>query len=88
MTEIQTAAFFGCSSLKEMTIGKGVTRLGKAAFWDCKGLENLFIPATVTGFGACVFAGCDSLTISGYANSKAEKYAKENGIKFERIDSE
>lgn len=88
VTEIQTAAFFGCSSLKEMTIGKGVTRLGKAAFWDCKGLENLFIPATVTGFGACVFAGCDSLTISGYANSKAEKYAKENGIKFERIDSE
>lgn len=87
VTKIETAAFFGCSSLTEITIGNGVMQIAKAAFWDCKALQRIVIPATVTGFGACVFEGCDSLTIIGYANSKAEKYAKEYRIKFEQIDS-
>lgn len=87
VTKIETAAFFGCSSLTEITIGNGVTQIAKAAFWDCKALQRIVIPATVTNIGACVFEGCDSLTIVGYAKSKAEKYAKEYRIKFEQIDS-
>ena len=87
VTKIETAAFFGCSSLTEITIGNGVTQIAKAAFWDCKALQRIVIPATVTTFGACVFEGCDSLTIVGHAKSKAEKYAKENGIAFECINA-
>ena len=55
-------------------------------FWDCKALQRIVIPATVTNIGACVFEGCDSLTIVGYAKSKAEKYAKDNRIAFECIN--
>jgi len=43
------------------------------------------IPESVTCIGENVFRNCDCfiLTIYGKAESEAERYAKENGIKFE-----
>ena len=85
VAKIDWGTFNECSALKEVTIGKGVTNIGERAFRNCKALKNLFVPDTVTYFGVSAFDGCGSLTITGYANSKAEKYALANGIKFKRI---
>ena len=85
VAKIDWGTFNECSALKEVTIGKGVTNIGERAFRNCKALKNLFVSDTVTYFGVSAFDGCGSLTITGYANSKAEKYALANGIKFKRI---
>ena len=37
VTMIEQYAFYYCTSLASITIGKGVTEIGKAAFYNCKG---------------------------------------------------
>jgi hypothetical protein len=88
VAKIDWGAFNECSALKEVTIGKGVTNIGERAFRNCKALKNLFVSDTVTYFGVSAFDGCGSLTISGYADSAAEKYANKNGIKFIRMTAD
>ena len=36
--------FYGCSDLESITLGSGVTALGKCAFWGCSSLEALTLP--------------------------------------------
>lgn len=44
-----------------VTIGSGVTSIGREAFYDCTSLRTVSIPGTVTRIGAEAFEGCTSL---------------------------
>ena len=46
IAEIKNCAFFGCTSLKSVTIGNSVTSIGAQAFYDCTGelIVNCNIP--------------------------------------------
>ncbi len=55
-------AFYGCSGLTSVTIGKGVTSIGDWAFYNCTGLTSITIPDSVTSIGWNAFYGCTGLT--------------------------
>ena len=58
-------------------------------FKDCTELTEITIPASVRFFGENVFANHnDNLTIYGYKNSEAEKYAKDNNIRFVALNDD
>ena len=58
---IESAAFFGCSSLTTVTIPEGVTKIDEGAFMNCESLEDITIPNSVTYIGDFVFLDCISL---------------------------
>ena len=70
--------------LEKIVLGKNsqLKSIGKNAFKKCPNLKSITIPASVTEIGDGAFADCTDLTISGYAGSYAETYAKANGITF------
>ena len=55
-------AFYGCSSLTELTIGSGVKEMGLETFQRCTSLTNLTIADGASCIGDFAFAGCSSLT--------------------------
>ena len=56
------SAFYGCSSLTNVTIGNSVTTIGNNAFANCSSLTSITIPNSVTSIENYAFSGCDSLT--------------------------
>ena len=55
-------SFYGCSSIKNVTLGKNVKTIGKRAFENCTSLKSITIPDSVTSIGCCAFAWCTNLT--------------------------
>ena len=47
LDEIEDSAFFKCSSLTEITIPEGVTKIGTNAFYGCSQLTSITIPSTI-----------------------------------------
>ena len=62
-------AFYNCSGLTSITIGNGVTSIGRYAFRGCTGLTSITIPDGVTSIGDYAFDGCSSLTSVTIGNS-------------------
>ena len=88
VTEIGDFAFSDCTSLTSAEIPDSVTKIGYSAFYGCKSLTAVIIPESVKQIDPFAFDGCfDDLTIYGYTDSYAEKYAKENEITFVPIDA-
>lgn len=54
--------FEGCSTLKTVTFGEGITRIPNWLFYKCSGLETIEIPETVTVIDSHAFRRCTSLT--------------------------
>lgn len=55
-------SFDGCSSLREVIIGKNVSVFGDCVFYDCENLTSITLPNTLTDItGANVFVGCCKL---------------------------
>ncbi len=61
ITHIGMWAFYGCISLKSITIPKSVTYIGKSAFSGCKGLKSITIPENVTYIEGGAFFRCKGL---------------------------
>ncbi len=85
VTSIGDWAFCGCSSLTKVTIENGVKIIGESAFKSCEVLTNVIIPYSIIFIGDSAFTWCHDLIISGYDNSYAENYAKNNAISFVSI---
>ncbi|MGH9614761.1 MAG: leucine-rich repeat domain-containing protein, partial [Bryobacteraceae bacterium] len=62
VTSIGDNAFYGCTSLINVTIGSGVTSIGDDAFVYCTNLANVTFPNSITSIGYYAFYGCTSLT--------------------------
>ena len=53
--------FEGCTSLKSVVIGNGVSAIRLSTFKNCTSLKSIIIPESVTEIGSSVFEGCASL---------------------------
>lgn len=87
LINIGNSAFANCESIKSITIPNGTIKIADWAFANCKSLEEVIISESIIDIGQLTFAGCPKLTIYGTAGSYAEKYAKDNKIKFALISS-
>lgn len=59
--EIGSTAFWGCSSLTNITIPNSVTSIGDSAFNSCSSLKSITIPNSVKELGAYTFQDCINL---------------------------
>ena len=59
---IAAQAFYGCSSLKSVTIPDSVTSISAGAFEYCENLTSVKIPLSITTIGDFVFTECINLT--------------------------
>lgn len=75
------------SAGKTCYLRSGTEIISSGAFRDCESLERVMIPDTVTQIGDDIFAGCRNLkAVYGGVDTEAERYAKENGIKFIAVE--
>lgn len=77
---------FDFSGLKEIVIPEGVTGIPDFAFWNCSNLERVYLPKSISSqiysIGGTAFGECNNLTIYGYGNTDAKRYADECRIPF------
>ncbi len=93
VTYIGDNAFYGCTSLTSVTIPESVANIYYDAFYNCPSLKTVTIPASVTSIGNEAFGyyrgeetwediKIDGFTITGYKNSAAYAYARDNEFDF------
>ena len=64
MITINSSAFFGCTSLENVTVNSTVLiTLGDAVFSGCTNLTTINLPASLSTMGYNIFKLCSSLTI-------------------------
>jgi hypothetical protein len=71
-TSIGNSAFYGCSSIENISLPNSVTSIGEWAFYDCSSLTNVTIPNSVQSIGEWGFRDCERLitiTIPGSVTS-------------------
>ena len=87
-------AFIENTEVTKVNLGSGIQTIGEYSFGGMEHLKYVFIPQSVTQIGEWAFGystynqKVEDFTISGYAGSAAEKYAKENGFRFVPVTSE
>ena len=87
LTVIEDEAFRG-SGAKKVYLPDGVTSIGALAFADCAKMTEIRIPASVSDIAPDAFDGHSSrLTIFGTADSPAQTYAQQHGIRFAKEGS-
>ena len=69
IVKINNFAFYGCTSITDVTIGNDVTSIGNYAFLYCSSLAHITIPESVKTIGYEAFEFCSSLTIITIPNS-------------------
>lgn len=78
--------FKDCTGLKEVILPDCIDSIGEEAFAGCVSLETITIPETVRNIGKDAFSGVAAqFTLLCNRLSPAEKYARENNIKFQII---
>ena len=83
MIDLGEYTFYGCSNLEEINIPSKVTEINSGVFLECPKLKTLEIPKTVTHILGNEYMPFDKeITLKVYANSYAEKYAKNNGLNY------
>ena len=68
--EIGACAFMGCTSLRELKLGAGLTSIGDWAFKGCLSLST-DVPASAAKIGEDAFAYTESVTYAGQAEETA-----------------
>ena len=81
ITTIPSQAFYECTALKEIEIPDNVNNIGYFAFGKCTSLKKAYISYMVSQISDS-FYGCSHLTVFGYKNTSAQKYAEANNISF------
>ena len=84
--KIPAAAYQSCCHLKEVTLEEGITLIEDDSFANCDNLEKIVIPKSVTGIRYTAFTYDTKLTIYGYKDTYAEKYAEIFGFPFVALD--
>ena len=87
-TLISSAAFSGCQALSSVVLPENLKEIQANAFNLCTVLKGVTVSAKTEKIGAKAFGygkygyKMDDFTVTGYNNSTAEKYAKDNGFTF------
>ena len=61
-TRLISGAFSGCSALRQIDLGKGVTFSGAGIFKDCTALKTVWLPNSVITVPERTFSGCTMLS--------------------------
>lgn len=69
VTGIGDSAFYNCTGLASVTIGKGVTSIEYRTFYNCTSLTSVTIPDSVTSIGRYAFGGCSGLMSVTFENT-------------------
>lgn len=77
--------YLGGELLTEIIVPDSVTEIYSYAFVNCRNAANVFIPDSVKGVSFLTFDKCSNITITGYEESAARKYASESDIPFNAI---
>ena len=89
--EIGAYAFYGCGKLTNVKIPANVAQIGADAFFACGSLRSLSVLNPNCVIGSAFEAYENTLgvpgqtTISGYADSTAQAFAKEHGYPFNSL---
>ncbi len=62
VTEINTEAFLGCTSLTTVVFNENLTQIGNQAFAGCKGLTSITFSKNLTKINSGAFTDCTGLT--------------------------
>ena len=62
VTAIAANAFYGDTTLANITLPDSLTSIGNQAFSGCRALRNFQLPAGLTNMGIAAFSGCTNLT--------------------------
>lgn len=81
ITAVESGAFRNCGKLKTVFLPESLTAIGTEAFAQCGALERITLPELLETIGVDAFDA--DLTLIAAAGSAAEKYAEENGLRFE-----
>ena len=79
---IEKEAFTNCYRLPSITISPKVTRLEEYTFYENDALARAVVPKSVTYISEWAFCKCPFVTLYGDPGSRAESFAKEQGIPF------
>lgn len=85
---MSAAAFSGCKALDSVTLPSTLQTIPDEAFNLCTALKGVTIDPKTTAIGKKAFgygrlgAKIDGFTVTGYSNTYAETYAKDNGFEF------
>lgn len=82
---IKDYALSDCTGLKQITIPNSVTSIGEFAIGWCTGLKYAIVPNSVKTIGDYAFENCPNLVICLNKGSAIQKYAEENGLKYDFI---
>ena len=88
LSSIGKEAFGHCKNLNNIKFPSNLKNIGDNAFQYCESLNNIQFPDNLTNIGNWIFKGCKNLTIYGYAESYAQKYAMEYRTPFVIIGEE
>jgi len=61
LTELESQAFRGCTSLKTITLPEGCDKLGSFLFQDCTSLTSIKLSSTTDSLPIYCFSGCTGL---------------------------
>jgi hypothetical protein len=84
--KIPAGAYKDGKRLKEVTLEEGITLIEDDAFANCDNLEKIVIPKSVTGIHYTAFTYDTKLTMYGYKDTYAERYAEMFGFPFVALD--
>ena len=98
VTNIGREAFMDCKGLQNITIPNSVTDIGINAFHRCSNLKSVVIPKNVSTIGFLAFGYIENeyyatikkedFKIYCYSGTAGEKYAIDNGFKYELLNEE
>ncbi len=90
MLGIGDRAFYGCTSISEVTVGAGIDTIGNFAFANCINIHNFNIPSNtnVRIIGQHAFSNCQSLEsfVMPVSVEKIGDYCFENCYSMKTID--
>ncbi|MCR4660751.1 MAG: leucine-rich repeat protein [Clostridia bacterium] len=77
--EIIDNAFDGVSTIQDVTIRNGVTRIGNFALRDCTSLKNINIPASTIEIGIGAFKNCSNMINCNISTNNSQMVKLGNG---------